>query len=217
MAAYSSEYQRQFLKDTDGTAKENYQAMLTFRRNRKSYEFRHTPIIWLDQNVVAEQEEAERNEKIKICHKERKARCKSLKTLDDKSPTKDKSVQVQPIQSDVAVQTPTKLRRSKRKSSPLKNSPKKKIPFTKHSAPIIAYGWADTSSMQSKRTFNVKAPCGEVRQSALSAAKQREKQKKLQQSKKERMIAEKLKKQAVVDSLTNFQQWQTEYQRQFCK
>lgn len=83
-------------------------------------------------------------------------------------------------------------------------------------APIIAYGWADKSSIEKKKTYNVRAPSSQVKKTALQAANMRELNKKSKKDRKKRLEEEKLKREALINSVTNFNQWQTEYQKQFC-
>ena len=83
-------------------------------------------------------------------------------------------------------------------------------------APIIAYGWADKSSIEKKKTYNVRAPSSQVKKTALQAANMREVNKKSKKDRKKRLEEEKLEREALINSITNFNQWQTEYQKQFC-
>lgn len=125
----------------------------------------------------------------------------------------------EPIEKvDVGVQSPSRensWKSCERRKISNKHGSKFKHVF--HEKPIIAYEWAANTSLQKKRTFNVKAPSSAVRQSALRAAKQRELQKHIRLDRKQRLSEEKCKNRALIDSLTNFNEWQTEYQKQFCK
>lgn len=209
--ALKSEYQRRFAADYGNLEKENYKDMVEFRRRKKSYEFRHTPLSWLDENAdVSSDENTILENKTNIIN--------TTSDIDNSivSLSTSKSVQTTPAsvtRKDVASQSPERCTRKSPRvlKKILKNS------VINHEKPIISYGWADKTSNWKKRTFNVKAPSAEVRQSALRAAKQRDNNLKKRLTKKERLQNEKLKKEALLDSLTNFNEWQTEYQKQFCK
>lgn len=218
--ALQSEYRQKYCESNEDSRKENYKEMLRFRNKRKSYELRHTPIIWLDQegNVNDDYESEDSDENVV------KEKLESPLPIKKQTPVplhQCKGVQVNGLieKVDVGVQSPSRtnlnMKPSEKKSS--RNSARSRLkPCVSHEKPIIAYGWADNTSLQKKRTFNVKAPTTAVRQSALRAAKQREIQKHIRLDRKQRLSEEKLKNQALIDSLTNFTGWQTEYQRQFC-
>ncbi|XP_057300628.1 centriole, cilia and spindle-associated protein-like [Hydractinia symbiolongicarpus] len=210
-----SEYQRTYTAFKDGSANKNYKELLQDRKKRKSNELRHTPLIWLDSDS-SDEEPAVKTPKRNTGVKE-KTKKKEPEHVGPTSPCSNKSVQTDGIicKKDVGVQSP--CRHSMRKVSKRSKDKLKMKTLIRHEKPIIAYGWADMTSIQKKRTFNVKAPHDDVRQSALTAAKIREKNIKTKLTKKERLLKEKLKKKVLVDSLTDFDQWQTEYQKQFCK
>jgi len=235
-----TEYQRCFKHDPSLT--QNYKELLCLRNKRKNFNHHHTPITWDSSDYEEENETvciAEKKSKINSIHDidQNVVITRSLsRSRIPSTPLKEISTQTKVISTrNIGTQSPSKsirkTRLSKDKSDftfkPIKRKialPKKSTPKIKKSrscliqkAPIIAYGWADNTSIQEKKTFNVRAPATQVRSTALQAEKIRELRKKTKLTKKERLAQEKLKREAVIDSLTNFNQWQTEYQKQFCK
>ena len=233
-----SEYKRQFVGDKDGTFRENYLSMVQMRNQRKSYERSHTPIIWLDDIRDDDKEEKKRNNSMEIDTTNTKCINKeniqtplpvpniktsqSVSNIADESMDKENITRSQSVQTcielktrDVGVQSPRHQRAWNKQCIVTRNPLKAKVIQEK---PFISYyGWADKSSIQKKKTYNVKAPLGDVKMSALRAAKRRDEQIRHMVTKKEKLSQEKVKTQAVIDSLTDFDQWQTEYQIKFCK
>ena len=226
--AFQSEYQQQYVRGKDGIAEAAYTDRLRFRKTRKTCEMRHTPIVWLDNSDI-------------YTTMDSKSLVEKQDVSFDKSPVDSFKI-ITPILDDekitlktVGTQTPIKTphRRSKRKSvaldnldlnessskqkKSLKQKKKSKAVISNHKKPIIQYGWNDQSSIVAKKTFNINAPSSEVKQSALSFAKIRETRRKLQLTREEKIEREKKKNQVLIDSLTQFDHWQTEYQRQYNK
>jgi len=143
----------------------------------------------------------------------------SEESFDKENITRSLSVQtcIETKTRDVGVQSP-RHQRAWNKQSIVTRKPLKAKKSVIQEKPFISYyGWADKTSIQKKKTYNVKAPLSDVRLTALRAAKRREERISHMVTQKERLNQEKVQTQAVIDSLTNFDHWQTEYQIEFCK
>lgn len=240
-----SEYQQQFIGDSNGTFRENYRNMLRERSRRISIERSHTPFTWFDinQNVREDKHSSviiddsiivRSKSAVPIVEKYKSQSTSPMSTSshssDDEESYKENMFQrSQSVQTnfdmekhDIEVQTPVRHRPwlkpkpSVRKKSATKRPIDKKSVFV-HERPLIAYGRGDKSSLVNKKTYNVKAPLTSVKPTAFLAAKRRDEHLRKTTTKKERASQEKLKTQALIESLTGFEQWQTVYQKEFCR
>ena len=219
--SFKTEYQLHFGGDDDKVSKENYLSRLNFRKNRISHEKRHTPLIWFDleDNIEANKTITEiNNNETEVISSVNDNLTKTSEdvpvNINKCADVKNEEVNTDIIMTrDIGTQSPSKLKVTIANKKVLKPV-NRKIQIA-HDKPIIAYGWADRTSLQAKKTFNVKAPKTEVRSSALRAANQRDVLRKKRLSGREKLRKEKLKQQEVIDALTNFSQWETEYKHQF--
>lgn len=231
-----TEYQRQFIGDINGTFEETYRSMLRARNKRKSNERSHTPLIWVEIDGHKEQEKEKTNSRIEVLEnssppvvplldKSFSIPSTTVTSMIDKSEEtkieENGSKRSQSVQTNfesekrnVGIQSPCRQRPWNRPKS-FKKALKLKKPSVIQEKPIILYGWADNTSLQKKKTYNVKAPVLDVQPTALSAARRREEKIRTITSRKEKLNQEKIKTQVLIDSLTNFGQWQTEYQTEF--
>ena len=228
-----TEYQRQFIGDQNGTFRDNYRSMLKERNMRKCHERSHTPLTWIEENqkelsplVVNKPQHSVPilDESFAISETPEIVNSSNDDSME-KNQEKENEPQVkgshQSVQThsdsgkrDVGVQSPCRQRpwsRPKSYRKPLKL----KQPSVIQEKPIILYGWADNTSLQKKKTYNVKAPVYDVKATALRAARRREERVHTLTTRKEKLGQEKLKTQVLIDSLTNFDKWQTEYQKEF--
>ena len=229
-----TEYQRQFIGDQNGTYQENYRSMLQDRNKRILHERSHTPLTWVE---LDKQEEKSKSQVVNKSQPDVPVLSNSFSmpspeilniivndSMEKEKEKENENDQVKRSQSvqtyfesgkrDVGIQSSCRHRpwsRPKSYRKPLKL----KQPSVIQEKPIILYGWADKTSLQKKKTFNVKAPAFDVKPTALRAARRREEQFRTLTTRKEKLGQEKLKTQALIDSLTNFEQWQTEYQKEF--
>ena len=218
-----SEYCRKFVADNQ-EMKENYNLLLNFRKKRKSHEFRHTSIAW-DDSDDDEDDDKIKQKKLKVEPKKgSKSKIGQDSVIKDTVTDLDKDATFEVSDNDgkeinkavkkkVALDVPT--RKSKRKSSSPRKDKRKPMSLSSR-APLLAYGWADKNSIAAKRTFNMLAPADQVFDSALTAAKQRDARRKSRQTLKEKLEQEQLKRQTLIEELTNFDMWQTEYKKSFC-
>lgn len=215
-----TEYQLHYGTDKEEDENENYLTRLSFRKDRMSSERRHTPLIWIDLEEYHKEKKqvdvllnADPDPKLESSIKETEHIAVSVERENDTVFIEKKVVKEIPsAEKEQPLETMCILKKEKKKSvlKPLN----KKI-MIEHDKPIIAYGWADKTSLDAKKTFNIKAPKTEVRMSALRAATQRDLQRRKRLTSKEKIQKEKSKHQEIIDHLTNFNQWETEYKRQF--
>lgn len=231
-----TEYQRQFIGNQNGSFQETYRSMVKDRNQRKCHERSHTPLTWLD-NTQEEKlppspivNKSQHNvpmldESFAITETPELVNSSIGDDLKEKNKEKENDPQVkrshqsvqthfEPVKRDIGIQSPCRQRpwsRPKSYRKPLKL----KQPSVIQEKPIILYGWADKTSLQKKKTYNVKAPVYDVKPTALRAARRREEHVRTLKTRKEKLGQEKLKTQALIDSLTHFDKWQTEYQKEF--
>jgi len=221
-----TEYQLHYGASKEEDEKENYSTRLSFRKDRMLSEKRHTPLIWIDledDSVANKIVDIDIHNDVTITDESPIEALDNVVvvSVDDKTSANDNKKIVEeivPQQIYSTEDTVTKLQikcksKDDKRKAVLKPVNRKSV--IEHDKPIIAYGWADNTSLHAKKTFNIKAPKTEVRISALRAATHRDVQRKKRLTIKEKIEKEKLKQQDIIDTLTNFNQWETEYKRQF--
>ena len=219
---FNTEYRLHFGSDKHQVSKENYLNRLSFRKDRSSHEQRHTPLIWVEEdNTLTMDTSIEKPHEPAtevltvtggdVTHDVVTDQDTVVVETPLEVSNNDKENEVVPIKDEGKPPTNGKKKMDKRR---VLKSVNRKKPL-EHTKPIIAYGWADKDSIQAKRTFNVLAPKAEVRNSALRAANLRDVAKKARVSSREKLRKEKERQQEVIDALTDFSQWETEYRRQF--